>query len=180
MLVERTPIGTGVPFVLSEVKEYTRIDYDDQDLTLERMALAAVAEVEHFAQVALLPQTIRVTILDVVLGTGLALPIGPVPGDATMTVTIDGQAVTDFTFETGMRGYLNWPSSIQGTAAARVVIEYPAGFGDAAGDVPNDLSIAVLDQVALMFDARAPSEAKTLARSSHLARIGARYRGVSM
>lgn len=180
MLVQRTPTSANPPFVLGELKEYARIDGTDDDFTLDRMGRAAAAEVEHFAQVALLSQTIRVTILDLVHGAGLTLPIGPVADDATATVTIDGQPITGFDLVTGTRPYLSWPASIRGTASARVVIEYPAGFGDAAGDVPDDLAQAVLDQVALIFDERAPREAKTLARSSHLARVGARYRGVSV
>ena len=180
MLVQRTPISAAAPFVLAELKQYARIDGVDDDFTLNRMGQAAAAEVEHFAQVALLSQTIRVTIRDLVHGEGLALPIGPVADDATATVTIDGQALTGFDLVTGMRPYLSWPASIRGTASTRVTIEYRAGFGDVAGDVPDDLAQAILDQVALTFDQRAPHEAKTLARSSHLARVGARYRGVAL
>ena len=180
MLVQRTAISPNAPFTLPELKEYTRIDIDDDDVTLNKMGYAAVAEVEHFAQVALLSQAIRVTILDMVHGAGLTLPIGPVAEDGAATVTIDGQPFTGFDLVTGTRPYLNWPASIRGKASARVVIEYQAGFGDDAEDIPEDLSQAVLDQVALIYDERAPSEAKTLARSSHLARVGARYRGVSV
>lgn len=180
MLVQRTPISAGAPFTMQELREYARITHIDEDFTLERMGRAAAAEVEHFAQVALLSQTIRVTILDLVHGEGLTLPIGPVADDATATVTIDGQDLTGFDFVTGSRPYLSWPASIRGTASSRVVIEYPAGFGDAAGDVPDDLAQAVLAQALLIFEERAPREAKTLARSSHLARVGARYRGVSV
>jgi len=180
MLVQRTAISTNSPFTLQELREYLRIVQIDEDSTIDRMGRAAAAEVEHFAQVALLSQTIRVTILDLVHGAGLPLPIGPVADDATATVTIDGQSLTGFDFATGTRPYLRWPESILGTASARVVIEYPAGFGDAPGDVPDDLVQAVLDQAALIFEGRAPPDATTLSRSSHLARVGARYRGVSV
>lgn len=180
VLVQRTPISSSAPFVLDELKKYARIDGPDDDATLDRMGRAAAAEVEHFGQVALLSQTIRVTILDMVHCAGLTLPIGPVADDALATVTVDGQALTGFEFVTGTRPYLSWPASIRGAASARVVIEYPAGFGDAADDVPDDLSQAILDQVALIFDGRGAREAKALSRSSHLARVGARYRGVSV
>lgn len=179
MLVQRTPTTPNVPFVLDELKEYTRIDGSDDNVTLNKMGYAAVAEVEHFGQVALLSQTIRVTIFDLVHGAGLTLPIGPVAEGGAATVTIDGQPFTGFDLVAGTRPYISWPAFIRGKASARVVIEYPAGFGDEAEDIPEDLSQAVLDQVALIFDERAPREAKTLARSSHLARVGARYRGVS-
>ena len=180
MLVSRTAISTSQPFSLDELKQYARIDGAGDDLTLDRMGKAAVAEVEHFAQVALLAQTIRVTILDMVHDAGLTLPIGPMADNATAIVTIDGEPCTDFELSPGMRPYLSWPASIRGAASSRVVIQYQAGFGSVLADVPNDLSQAVLDQVALTFDERAPREAKTLARSSHLARVGARYRGVSI
>lgn len=180
MLVQRTSISANAPFLLDDLKQYARVDGDDETLSLNKMGWAAVAEVEHFAQVALLTQTIRVTIFDLVHDAGLTLPIGPMADDATATVTIGGQPFTGFDLVTGTRPYLSWPASIRGTASARVVIEYPAGFGSEPGDVPDDLSQAVLDQVALIFDERAPREAKTLARSSHLARVGARYRGVSV
>lgn len=180
MFVQRTPASLNAPFNLAELKEYTRIDGDDDIVTLDKMGYAAAAEVEHFAQVALLSQTIRVTILDLVHGAGLALPIGPVAEGGAATVTIEGQPLIGFDLVAGLRPYLSWPASIRGKTSARVVIEYPAGFGDEAEDVPEDLAQAVLDQVALIFDERAPREAKILARSSHLTRVGARYRGVSV
>lgn len=180
MFVQRTPITLNAPFYLSDLKEYTRIDCDDDMVALENMGFAAVAEVEHFGQVALLSQIIRVTILDLVHGAGLTLPIGPLAKSGVATVTIDGQPFAGFDLVTGTRPYISWPASIRGKASARVVIEYPAGFGDEAKHIPEDLAQAVLDQVALIFDERAPREAKTLARSSHLARVGARYRGVSV
>jgi uncharacterized phiE125 gp8 family phage protein len=180
MLVQRIPTNANSPFNLNDLREYARITDTDEDFTLERMGRAAAAEVEHFAQVALLSQTIRVTILDLVHGAVLALPIGPVSDDAAATVTIDGQAFTGFDFVPGGRPYLIWPASLCGTASTRVVIEYPAGFGDDPRAVPDDLAQAVLDQVALIFDERGTREAKILARSSHLARVGARYRGVSV
>lgn len=180
MFVQRTPICDEAPFSLSELKQYARIDTTDDDATLDRMGRAAAAEVEHFAQLALLSQTIRVTILDLVHGADLALPIGPVAEDATATVTIDGQPFTGFDLVTGPRPHLIWSEGIRGTASSRVVIEYQAGFGDDAADVPADLSQAVFDQVALIYDERAPSDGKTLARSPHLARVGARHRGVSL
>ena len=180
MLVERTPISTSAPFNLAELKEYARIDGADDDATLDRMGRAAAAEVEHFAQVALLTQTIRVTIFDLALGVLLPLPIGPVASGATATVTIDGQPFTGFDLVTGRRPHLFVPDAMRGKTLARIVIEYQAGFGDAAQDVPGDLCQAILDQVTLIYDTRAPEEAKTLARSSHLARVGARYRGVSL
>ena len=151
MLVQRTPTSANAPFVLGELKEYARIDGPDDDFTLDRMGRAAAAEVEHFAQVALLSQTIRVTILDLVHGAGLTLPIGPVADDATATVTIDGQALTGFDFVTGTRPYLSWPTSIRGTASARVVIEL--GVCYALSGVEDAAAVAVAETDAAVVQA---------------------------
>lgn len=176
MIVQRTPISTQAPFSLSELKEYCRITFCDDDVTLIRMALAAVAEVEHFAQIALLSQTIRVTLEETIRRSILPLPIAPVVDPLSVEITVNGEAFEDFAVITGQRPAVRFSGT---KPSGLIVIEYVAGFGDAAGDVPDDLAQAVLDQAALIYDARAPSEAKTLARSSHLARVCARYRGVS-
>lgn len=183
VLVDRLATSAALAFVLDDLRHYLRITPDmgnTDDAELSRLGRAAAAEVEQFAQVALVDQTIRVTILDLVHGDNLALPVGPVADGAAVTVTMDGQPFTGFDLVTGPRPYLIWAASIRGKASARLVIEYPAGFGSAASDVPPDLAQAILDHAALTFDARAPSEAKVLARSPHLARVGARYRGVSL
>lgn len=182
MIVQRTPISTNAPFILPEIKEYTWIAPadTDTDASLEKMAWEAVSEVESFAQIALLRQTIRLTILDGALGAGLSLPVGPMQDDAPLSVTLDGAASTAFDVVPGNRPYLSWETSLRGNSYRRVVIEYEAGFGDVAGDVPQDLGQAVIDQVYLLYDGRAIDEVKSRRRSDQLARVAARYRGVSI
>lgn len=183
VLVDRLATSPAFAIALDDLRHYLRItpdmgDIDDAELT--RLGRAAAAEVEQFAQVALLDQTIRVTILDLAHGDNVALPVGPVADGSSATVTVDGQPFTGFDLVTGLRPYLIWAASIRGKASACVVIEYPAGFGDKASDVPPDLAQAILDHAALTYDQRVPTEAKVLSRSPHLARVGARYRGVSV
>lgn len=180
MLVQRTPISTALPFVLDDLKAYSRVDFSHEDSGLTQMGMAAADEVEHFAQVALLNQSIRVVMFDMVIHAGIALPIGPVIDGSPASVTIDGESLTGFEIIAGTRPYLVWPGIIRGQACDRVQIEYQAGFGATEDAIPDDLRQAILDHVALVYSTRAPEEAKTLARSSHLARVGARYRGVSV
>jgi uncharacterized phiE125 gp8 family phage protein len=180
MLVKRTPISTALPFVLDDLKAYSRVDFSHEDSVLTQMGMAAAAEVEQFAQVALLAQTIRVVMLDLVFGSGIALPIGPLIEGSSASVAIDGESLEGFEIIGGIRPYLVWPGIVRGQAIDRVQIEYQAGFGSAEEAIPDDLRQAILDHVALVYSTRAPEEAKTLARSSHLARVGARYRGVSV
>lgn len=180
MTVNRVPLVAGDPFILENVRAGLRAEADDLIQEVSNIASAAALEVEHFAQIALLRQTIRVLIIDPLQRSGLSLPVGPVALDHTPTVSIDGEAFTDFQFDGGNRPYIRWSSAYLELTPSRMVIEYKAGFGDAAGDIPADLAQAVIDQAALMFDGRSPMDGRSLTSSPHMARIGARYRGVSL
>lgn len=181
MLVYRTAIGAQAPFDLDGVKEHLRVTHSEEDASISGMAWAAAAEVEHFAQVALLTQVIRLTIFDPTPGQcDLRLPIGPVPEGGAASVAVDGEAFTDFELVGGIRPTVRWLAKWHDLRPARVSIEYNAGFGNDATSIPRDLAQAVMDQAGVFFDGRSPLDAKTQANSPQLARIGARYRGVSM
>lgn len=183
MLVQRTPISMAAPFALEELKEYLKFtpdmgDVDDAEL--DRLGMEAAAEVEHFAQTALLTQTVRVTIVNLRHGPELVLPVGPLAEDPELTVTINGHPFTDCEAVATRRPCILWPDHMQGQLSPRVVIQYRAGFGDDATAMPRDLKQAILDQAAMVYDERAPADRRVLARSTHLARIAAKYRGVSV
>lgn len=180
MLTHRVPTVDTLPAALAQAKAHARVDHDEDDAALELMIATAAAELEHFAQIALLTQTIRVTIFDPDTGRDwLRLPIGPADEDSPPSVLVDGVAFTDFDFVGGNRPGIRWGATWSEIAnPTRVTIEYTAGFGDTAADVPADLAQAVLDQAALHYDARSPMSRRELTTSPHMARIGARYRGV--
>lgn len=181
MLVNREYIGNSQPFDLDRVKLHLRVDHDDEDAEILNMGFAAASDVEAFAQIALLNQTIRLNIFEPTLGGyGLHLPIGPVLAPETVAISIDGEAFDGFEALGGGRPYVRWLSSYHDLTPSRISIEYTAGYGEAAGDIPNDLQLAIMDQAAAMYDGRSPSDAKTPTTSPHMARIGARYRGVSV
>ncbi|MGR3547601.1 MAG: head-tail connector protein [Roseovarius sp.] len=180
MTVSRTPISAGDPFTLSHVQTGLRVEAGDMADEVNRIAWAAAREVEHFAQIALLKHTIRVMIFDPVFQSYMRLPIGPVAADHMPTVTFDGEPYTEFLFDGGDRPCIRWSGTIFDQVPSRMVIEYEAGFGDTASDIPADLAQAVIDQAALMFDGRSPMDGRSLTSSPHVARIGARYRGVSL
>lgn len=180
MLVHRTPGGAALPFDLDELKLHLRAPDDSEDTAITSMGKTAAAEIEQFAQIALLTQTIRVTIFSPGQDYGLRLPIGPVADDDTPTVTIDGEAFTAFDFASGDRPYIRWLADYFDLTPSRMIIEYQAGFGAEATDVPPDLAQALMDQAALHYDGRSPMDAKSLTTSPHMARIGARYRGVQV
>lgn len=180
MLVHRTRHGLGDLFSLRELKDHLRVSDDSEDAAIALIGETAAAEIEQFAQVALVTQTVRVTIFNPSCESGLSLPIGPVADGAVPTVTVDGEAFASFDFVGGLRPYIYWVSEFAKLAPRRLTIEYIAGFGDSFNHVPADLSQALMDQAALHYDGRSPMDAKTLTTSPHMARVSARYRGVQL
>ena len=180
MLVHRTDASAAAPFDLEPIKTYLRVTHSDEDIAITQMAWTAAREIEHFAQIALLNQTIRVTIFDPRHEYALNLPIGPVSEGDNPTVTIDGEPFTGFEFVSGHRPYLRWLASHYELYPGRTVVEYQAGFGATDYDIPHDLAQAIMDQTALHYDGRSPMDAKSLTTSPHMARVGARYRGVQV
>ena len=178
--VQRLSVGTALPFDLELVKGHIRVDADDDDAAITNMAHASAAEIEQFAQIALLNQTIKVTLLDPALDRILSLPIGPVAPDTVPTVTIEGEAFTAFTFFPGNRPCIWFKPEHRHSTPSQVTIEYLAGFGADASSIPHDLAQALMDQAALHYDGRSPMDARSLTTSPHMARIGARYRGVQL
>lgn len=178
MLTQRIPSGAALPFDLDDLKLHIRAPDDSEDSAITNIGLTAAAELEQFAQIALLTQTIRVTIFNPSRECGLSLPIGPVADEDVPTVTIDGTAFTAFDFVGGNRPYICWLAEFHDLTPSSITIEYQAGFGGLAADVPADLSQALMDQAALHYDGRSPMDAKSLTTSPHMARVGARYRGV--
>jgi uncharacterized phiE125 gp8 family phage protein len=180
MLVHRAPAGAALPFDLDDLKLHLRVSDDSENDAIQCIGQTAAAEIEQFAQIALLSQTIAVTVFNPSRESGLCLPIGPVSDGDTPTITIDGEAFTAFDFVSGNRPYVWWHVDFHALTPERLDIEYQAGFGDAASDIPQDLAQALRDQAALHYDGRSPMDAKSLTTSPHMARIGARYRGVQV
>jgi len=178
MLVHRTPVSTALPFDLDDLKSHIRVNDDVDDASITNMGHTAAAEIEQFAQIALLAQTIRVTIFEPTREGGFRLPIGPVADDDIPAVTIDGEEFRAFDFAGGNRPYIRWLASWHDLTPSRITIEYQAGFGADAPSIPHDLAQALMDQAALHYDGRSPMDAKSLTTSPHMARVGARYRGV--
>jgi uncharacterized phiE125 gp8 family phage protein len=143
-----------------------------------RLADAAASDLENYASIALLNQSIRVR-LDEWPGTDwLSLPIAPYIAGAPLTVTIAGQAVAGFTVVDGLRPALRLTDlPVEG----EVVVTYLAGFGATVAAIPPDLRHAILDQAAVAYDLRGRSDPKSgIGLSPHLARVAARYRRVAV
>ena len=182
MIVSRTPLTESAPFDPAEVARHCRADEDYFSDEIERLAYSAAAQFESLAQVALLDQTVSVTLetddlIGAMAGNILFLPVTPLLDATTLTVTEDGEAFSLFTASEGRRPAIRfYARSPQGL----VVITYRAGFGDAHTDIPLDVRNAIHDQTAALFDSRGDFKTAGHGLSPHMARIAARYRRVAL
>jgi uncharacterized phiE125 gp8 family phage protein len=167
MAYTRTPIAATDAFDLEALKLHARIDGDDEDAALTLMGRTAVAEIEAYCDIALLAQTIT---LSVEAGAPVVLPVGPLAPDAV--VTMDGEPVIGAVTR-GRYPILAFPSDITGT----VTVAYTAGYGDAVDDIPPDLQFAILDHASRLYDLRGADDGEQ-GLSTAAARICARHRRV--
>lgn len=161
---------------LQDLRDHARVDpngYDD--VALYRMFIAATLEAEDYGQLALFPQTVRVTLDAWPRGHSFRLPIGPLLDWDSVSVTADGQPFEDFNTMTGARPELRLTAA---RPCGQIVIEYASGYEYQRHKIPADLAIAVMDQALAFYDARGPGDPKVQALSPHFSRIVGRYRGV--
>jgi len=115
---ERPLSGTPLPFDLEAVKVRLQAEGDAENDAITIIGTTAASEIEPFAQIALLEQSVRVTIFEPTQEAGLALPIGTVEIDNRPTVSIDGVAFTAFDFAGGWHPIPPPPFSASGAAMA--------------------------------------------------------------
>lgn len=179
VIVHQTPMNSAaVPFALDDLIAHARAQGAGDDAAIANMGYTAAAEIEHYAQVALLMKSIRVAIFEPHCGAGFALPIGPVADNAPPVVKLDGEVFLGFYFVGGIRPYIRWFPEFHSLIPSRIDIEYQAGFGADVWSIPQDLAQALMDQAALHYDGRSPMSTKSLTVSPHMARVAARYRGL--
>lgn len=177
MIIERIPLTTGTPFNPSDLATHCRADPVLDMAEVTRHGLAAASELELYAQVGLLDQTVRVTLDGWPRALWLPLPIAPMVDALSVTITADGVPFDDFAAVAGQRPAIRLTDA---RPCGVIVIEYLAGFGPTAADIPPDLAHAIADQAAATFDTRGAGDGKTNGMSPHTARIAARYRRVAV
>lgn len=177
MIVERLNRTHADAVELDDLRAHARLTEDYDDAEIARMGRAAAREAEDFAQIALLNQTIRVTLECCPRASTLPLPIAPLLDWSTVEVTADGVAIEGFSIMTGQRPAIRLTGP---RPSGGMVIEYQAGFGADAASLPDDLREAILNQALAYYDARGPGDGKTIALSPHFTRIVGRYRRVRL
>lgn len=183
MTTTRTPISTAAAYELSAVKSRARIMFDDDDAELALMADTAAAEIERHCELALLAQTITVTLDG--WGNRIPLPVGPfwAAGASEHPVTVEAVAedgstssIIDFYVLPGRYPILKLTETV---AAHGLRIAYPAGYGEDVASIPADLRLAIADQAAAFYDQRGADEARQ-GLTVAAARIAARHRRVAV
>lgn len=178
MAVHREAISTVDPFDLAAIDRHCRTSGVAEFLPeLQSQARAAATELEQYSQIALLDQKITVTLDRWPRASWFSLPVGPMPDALSVAITVDGEPYEGFAVIAGPRPALRFTGA---KPCGLVVIEYEAGFGALAADIPEDIALALMDQVAATFDARGLGDGKTNGMSPHMARIAARYRRVAL
>lgn len=158
------------PLTLEQVRSHLRLSQTDDDSELSTLWIpAARREIEKAIGVALITQTLRLTLDHFPLsfpGHAIELPIGPVQSVASITYydtdnvlqTVDDE---DYLVETTTGRVVpaegcTWPATFDRPGAVRV--NFVAGFGDAAADVPAGLRSAMLIQVREMYEGNVAGE----------------------
>ena len=159
-----------------ELGQHARADHFDDLGALEDMADAAAADFEATFNVALLEQALRETRDSWPDGDVWRLAVVPVLADAPVTVTAGGAPFDAFHIIRGTR-----PALILTMAPppGRLIATYTAGWPTAAA-IPRDVRHGIIDQAALMFDARGASDERVRTMSPSYARAAARLRRVAI
>jgi len=140
---------TVEPITLAELKAHAKIDGDHEDAALEAFIVAARQMVEKHTGRALITQEWRASLSawpDVYENSKhRQVRLCAHPVQSIDAVTVDGTALAASAYRLRGKELLvstESPDS-QGELDDEIVIEFTAGYGDTAADVPGDLLTAV-------------------------------------
>ena len=152
------------PVTLAQTKEFLRVDDANEDGFINSLIVAARIHVESITSRALISQSWRVVRDCWPSDRIIKLPIGPLISlSAVTTYDNDGNAnnlpLAQFQPETNIApAKIYLPSSISGQTIMRqraaIEIDYVAGFGVSADDVPVNLKQAIFTLIAYWFEHR--------------------------
>ena len=158
------------PVSLSEVKAQCRIDGTQDDALLTSLITAARQLAEIYLGRALLTQTLRVLYDRVPTGTALELPRAPLQSITSVKVYDEADAATtlsaaqymaDSASQPGrlvLRPGYGWPSGFR--RANGFEVQYVAGYGALASDVPAAIRQSILAHVAYLYSQRGDSQTR--------------------
>ena len=174
------------PVTVAEAKAHLRVDGSAEDTLIASLILTSRLHVETVLGLALITQSWRL-LLDAWPSTAIDMPLRPLQaieevrvlsadGDPTIISTANFLADTASTPPRLVHTGAIWPQP--GQAANGIEIDFAAGYGDAAADVPAPLRQALLLLVAHWYEHRDPIEigAADMAVPSVVSELMAPYR----
>ena len=150
------------PVTLEDARAHLRVTVTDEDTLLTRLIAAARRQVEQVTQRALITQTWRLYLDVWPPGRIVRLPIAPVQQvDAVTVYNVDGIPVSidpsGFALDSigsPPRLKVALGATPPGRTLNGIEIDFTAGYGSLAGDVPRPLVQAILMLVAQWFEYR--------------------------
>lgn len=155
------------PVTVAEAKAHLRIDHSAEDVLIGSLILTSRLHIEAALGIALIAQGWRLLLDSWPRGAQVRVPLRPLiavseirvrAADGTPTV-VDADAYEPDTASNSpriVRTAASWPQP--GRAAHGIEIDFTAGFGTTADDVPAPIKQAVLLLVAHWYEHRDPIE----------------------
>ncbi|MBZ0215982.1 MAG: head-tail connector protein [Fimbriimonadaceae bacterium] len=152
------------PVSLVEAKLHLRVDSDGEDTLIQSLLIAARVHLETLTNRVFITQSWTIMRDAWPDSNVLELQIGPISAVEEIRVFEDDDIVmvispTQYLVDTGtvpsriaMRGHAGWPRP--GRVLSGIEIDVVAGYGPAAGDVPQALRQAILLLTAHWFENR--------------------------
>jgi len=143
------------PITRDQAKANARVEHTDLDTDFDAWIVAARQHAEHVLRRALITQTIKLRLDQFPRGRRIELPAPPLQSvtsityldrdGATQTLSANNYDVDPYGLVGSivLKENLAWPATESGVPNA-VTIEYTAGYGDAADDVPQEIRTGLL------------------------------------
>jgi uncharacterized phiE125 gp8 family phage protein len=142
------------PITLTEIKLYLRIDSNDENNLLNNLIKAASQTAEEFLGKSLITQTWQLQ-YDYYTPACVNLPRGPVQEIAEVNIVAADFNVTTLAPSAYRLSAGNAQIIFEAAPMGQLVqIQYIAGFGDAAADVPEPIRQGIAQHVAHMYENR--------------------------
>jgi uncharacterized phiE125 gp8 family phage protein len=154
------------PVTVAEAKAHLRVDGEAEDALIASLILTSRLHIEAALGLAVITQSWRLQLDAWPQKPVLELPIGPLQSvDEVRVISSSGQAsvvaANQYLVDVASqppRLVLRGPLPLPGRLAAGIEIDFTAGFGDAASDVPAPIHQALLLLVAHWHEHRDPIE----------------------
>ena len=139
------------PVSLTEAKLHLRVDGNDENTLVTALIAAARQAAESYTRRAFVTQTWRYTCDR--LGSAFTLPWQPV--QSVDEVAVDGTVIPEASYELdAATGRLRPLVPYVAMTLGGVAVEYTAGYGDTAADVPAPLRQAMLLMIGHWYEHR--------------------------